>query len=295
MHGLFFKAFMAAVVVAAGPAVAAEGAPGKPAAPEPAAKIQLEGEYTGHLQDVWFDKAEKVVYWAHTTALVKTDMNGKILTKADVPYHHAGIELSDERLFVAVCPMKNLPGWIPEKEWRVWVWEYDPKTLALVKKHELAQNDRAGSLAKLPDGDWLVGCLRGSGLAPTQVRAHRYSADFSEYRGPVVWDLPKAVQMGIETIHFCNGVAYLSIYGSPMLKLDKDLKIESELKLDGTVGWFVADDKMWVAYTKNVKKPEDKDVLWKNGRWHSGFKAVSSSLAAPVVRRAPGERPLQNQ
>ena len=36
--------------------------------------VKLEGEYPGHLQDVWM--TSNVVWWAHTQYLVKTDRKG---------------------------------------------------------------------------------------------------------------------------------------------------------------------------------------------------------------------------
>ena len=67
--------------------------------------IRLGGNYAGHLQDVWRDG--NVLYWAHTLALVKTDLSGNVLAKTDVNEHHAGLEVRDGKVYVAVCDMQD--------------------------------------------------------------------------------------------------------------------------------------------------------------------------------------------
>ena len=63
-------------------------------------RIKLEGDYFGHLQDVWWDGGTNL-WWAHTRQLLRTDMTGKILAKADVSGHNAGLEVRDGRLYNA--------------------------------------------------------------------------------------------------------------------------------------------------------------------------------------------------
>ena len=74
-------------------------------------EIRLAGDYSGHLQDVWRDG--DALYWAHTTALIKTDLTGKIIAKADVNEHHAGLEVRDGKVYVAVCVLQSKTGGTP--------------------------------------------------------------------------------------------------------------------------------------------------------------------------------------
>ena len=91
--------------------------------------IRLGGDYTGHLQDVWRDG--NVLYWAHTLALVKTDLSGNVLAKTDVSEHHAGLEVRDGKVYVAVCDMQDKTGGETLPNSRVTVKVYDAETLKL--------------------------------------------------------------------------------------------------------------------------------------------------------------------
>ena len=142
------------------------------------AEIVLPGEYAGHLQDVWWDGGE-CLYWAHTWDIVKTDLSGNILRHVEVEGHHAGCQLKGGTLYVAVCPTSNgsIVAWSSNS--RLQVNEYDADTLALKATHVMPANDRAGSLAVLDDGSFVVGCLRPGDISASQVRLHHVSADFN--------------------------------------------------------------------------------------------------------------------
>ena len=187
-------------------------------------EIVLPGEYAGHLQDVWWD-GDECIYWAHTWDIVKTDLTGNILSHAVVEGHNAGCQLKDGKLYVAVCPTTNssIVAWGPES--RLQVNEYDAGTLALVATHVMPANDRAGSLAVLDDGSFVVGCLRPGDITDSQVRFHHVSADFTILSTHLVDNLK--IDMGIETIrHFGNSL-FLMCYGAPIVRLDASTFIET--------------------------------------------------------------------
>jgi hypothetical protein len=52
-------------------------------------RIELEGDYAGHLQDVWWDGGTNL-WWAHTRQVLRTDLAGKVVARADVDGHNAG-------------------------------------------------------------------------------------------------------------------------------------------------------------------------------------------------------------
>ena len=210
--------------------------------------IALEGEYPGHLQDVWYD-GKDTLYWAHTEDLLKTDLTGKILRHAKVEGHHAGIELKDGKLYIAVCVMQNKTKGKTTPDCRVTVGEYDAETLDLVKMHVTDIPDRAGSLAILPDGTFVVGCLRPQDIEKTQVRFHHLDRDFKLIKSYVVDNVP--VKLGIEVIKRKGDFLYLNMYGKPgTVKLDKDFKEVWRGDLDGSCGLVFDGDAIWVGKTK---------------------------------------------
>ena len=227
--------------------------------------IKLGGDYAGHLQDVWFDG--KALFWAHTLALVKTDLSGNVLTKADVDGHHAGLEVRDGKVFVAVCPMQWETGGRTLPGSRVTVNVYDAETLAPLESHVTDINDRAGSLAILDDGTFLVGCLRPPDITGTQVRFHHLDGDFRLIRSHVLDNVP--AEFGIETIKRHGGCFYLCHYadaGSLCVKLDKDFREVARYNVDGACGLVFDGDNVWVGATW-----VDKNT----GRWVSDLKRIA--------------------
>ena len=52
--------------------------------------VQCEGTYRHHLQGICTNEKD-AIYWSFTTALVKTDTNGKVLNKVAVANHHGDL------------------------------------------------------------------------------------------------------------------------------------------------------------------------------------------------------------
>ena len=228
-------------------------------------EIQLQGEYKFHLQDVWRDG--DFLFWAHTTQLIKTDLSGKIVAQADVGDHHAGIEVRDGKVYVAVCVSQTKTGGKTLPDSRVTVKVYDAATLKRLEEHVTDVNDRSGSLAILDDGTFLVGCLRPPDITKTQVRFHHLDKDFKLIKSYVLDNVP--VKLGIETIKRHGDFYYLSMYldRAPLcLKLDKDFKEVARYRLNGTYGLIFDGDKAWSAYTR-----QDPDTK----KWKSGLKLVT--------------------
>lgn len=222
-------------------------------------EIVLEGEYSGHLQDVWYD-GKDTLYWAHTHVLLKTDLTGKVLRSQKVKGHNAGLELKDGRLFVAICPMQSTTHGKTTPDCRVTVGEYDAETLELVKLHTTDINDRSGSLAIMPDGSFVIGCLRPSDITKTQVRFHHLDKDFKLIRSYVLDNVP--VKLGIEVIKRQGDFLYLNMYGEPAtIKLDKDFKEVWRGNLKGSMGLVFDGDWNWVGVS-NRKAKDDKKSPW---------------------------------
>ena len=209
----------------------------------------------GHLQDVCYD-GEKFLYWAHTKELYKTDLRGNVLAKVEVKGHHAGLDLKDGRLFVAVCTRRGVVGKGAAK-FRLTIGEYDADSLAPVKMHQTDIDDRAGSLAILGDGTFLVGCLRPPDIAPTQVRFHHLDKDFKLIKSHVLDNVP--VKLGIEVIKRRGSTVYLDMYGSghdrkllgfDAIRLDADFREAARGKLGGATGMVFDGDNVWTGWTR---------------------------------------------
>ena len=182
-----------------------------------ASEIKLEGEYRGHLQDVWWDGGTNL-WWAHTHQLLRTDTAGKILAKADVLEHNAGLEVRDGKLYVAVCLLQGKTGGKTTGECHPQINVHDAFTLDLLETHVLSNlTDRAGSLSVMEDGAFAVGCLRPEDIAKNQARLHLLGPDFRLVRTVVLDNFE--IPLGIETIKYREGELYLSCYkgGSGLL------------------------------------------------------------------------------
>ena len=213
-------------------------------------EIKLPGEYKYHLQDVC--RSGDFLYWAHTSQLVKTDLAGKVLAKADVNEHHAGIEVRDGKVYVAVCALQSKTGGKTLASSRVTVNVYDADTLKMLEEHVTDINDLSGSLAILDDGTFLVGCLRPPDITKTQVRFHHLDKNFKLIKSYVLDNVP--VKLGIETIKLRDGHYYLNQYlkGGLCIKLDKDFKEVGRYDVNGTYGLVFDGDYIWIGDTRRV-------------------------------------------
>lgn len=225
-------------------------------------RIELEGAYPGHLQDVWYDGKE-TLYWAHTQFLVKTDLSGRILKKVEAGGHHAGLEVRDGRLYTAVCAFNGEPRGRTTPACHVMIGEYDAKTLERIEMHVLDINDRAGSLAILEDGSFVVGCLRPDDISLSQVRFHHIGKDYRLIRTHVLDNLP--VMLGIEIIKRRGKDLYLCFYGTdkdrhPLgydtIRLDENFKETWRGKMHGSYGLVFDGDDVWIGGTG--KDPDTK-------------------------------------
>ena len=216
---------------------------------------------TGHLQDVWFDGTN--LYWAHTGELFKTDLEGNVIRSATVGAHHAGLEVRNGRLYTAVCAFNNEPRGATTPASHVTIGEYDAVTLERIEMHILDITDRAGSLAMLDDGSFLVGCLRPGDIRADQVRFHHIGRDYKLIKSHVLDNVP--VKLGIETIHRIGDRFYLGFYGTSadgkrldfdMIAIDGNFREVWRGRVSGGVGFVADGNSLWIATTRQ-KKPDN--------------------------------------
>ena len=214
-------------------------------------EIRLEGEYPGHLQDVWWDGGTNL-WWAHTRHILRTDFTGKILAKTEVEGHNAGLEVRGDRLYVAVCLMQNKTGGKTTAECHPQINVHDATTLRLLERHVLeGVTDRSGSLAILPDGTFVVGCLRPQDISKTQVRLHHLDRDYRLLKSVVLDNVE--VKLGIETIKYRDGELFLSMYKGDGLLVVLDAETFKEKRrqtYNGTTGLAFDGAHAWCGRTK---------------------------------------------
>ena len=217
---------------------------------------------TGHLQDVWFDGA--YLYWAHTGELFKTDREGNVVRSARVGGHHAGLEVRNGRLYTAVCAFNGEPRGQTTPDCHVMIGEYDAETLDRIAMHVLDVNDRAGSLAMLDDGTFLVGCLRPGNIRADQVRVHHIGRDYKLIKSYVLDNVP--VKLGVETIRKVGDRFYLGFYGCAAdgtklafdaIAIDGSFREVWRGKLGSALGFVVDGDDVWVGATRQPE-PDGK-------------------------------------
>ena len=127
----------------------------------------------------------------------------------------------------------------------------------VVKMHVTGINDRAGSLAILEDGTFLVGCLRPSDILPSQVRFHHLDRDFNLIKSHVLDNVP--VKLGIEVLKRRGCDVYLNLYGVDKdrkslgfdaIRLDANFREVARGKLGGATGLVFDGEFVWTGWTK---------------------------------------------
>src|SRR4051812_35321676 len=96
--------------------------------------ITCEGTYPRHLQGVATDG--RAIYWSWTDALVKTDMQGRLMKRVKAASHHGDLCVVKDKVFVAV----NLgPFNLPAGKADSWVYAYDAATLDLLTRQPVPE------------------------------------------------------------------------------------------------------------------------------------------------------------
>lgn len=222
--------------------------------------VELEpGKYGGHLQDVTRDG--DYLYWAHTRTILKTDLDGKIIASVWDPDHNAGCQVKDGRLYVAVCTKGDVISLEDREKFKLQVNVYDAGDLHLIEKRVVEDaSDRAGSLAILPDGSFIIGCLRPPDVRADQIRFYHLSPDFKVLSRHEIDDMP--IRLGIEVIKYYRGDLWLFSYGGKTIRLDAATFSEKGRYdgMNGELGAIFDSDSFWYAKCdKDVGLKFDKD------------------------------------
>lgn len=178
-------------------------------------EIRCAGEYAGHVQGIATDG--KTIYWSFTSAVVRTDLNGKILAKHPLAIHGGDPCFADGKLYV---PLGTKFSQEPRKEKKhkagknkkpdadnfVLVLDPDLKPLRTIPLAGFKYG--AGGIACRNGRFYIVGG-RPRGRPGNTI--HEYSADFKPLRRIEI-DFNSV--SGIQTINFASGGrCFLGCYG----------------------------------------------------------------------------------
>jgi hypothetical protein len=149
------------------------------------------------------------IFWSHTQQLVKTDLEGKILTVIDVQNHHGDLEYYKGKVYVAVNfgKFNEEPGLADS-----WVYVYNSKDLTFIEKYPTPEvihgaggiaihNDRAMVVGGLPEtSDYSENPVYEYDLNFIFVKRHDITSGYT-YKG-------------IQTACYFNNYWYFACYGS---------------------------------------------------------------------------------
>jgi hypothetical protein len=192
--------------------------------------VACAGMYRQHLQGVCTnDKAS--IYWSFTSMLVKTDVDGNVLTKLEVKSHHGDLCHHDEKIYVAVNFGKFND---PQGNADSWVYVYRAGDLALVAKHATPQVlHGAGGIGYRKGHFFVVG---GLPEAIQENYVYEYDGDFKFVKKHVVDS--GHTRLGIQTATFHYGRWLFGCYGDPKILLvtDKDFQMLGRFEFDCSLG-----------------------------------------------------------
>ncbi len=193
--------------------------------------IVCEGSYGGHLQGLDCDGEH--IYWSFTVALVKTDMNGKLLASVEAPRHQGDLVVHDGRLYVAV----NLGKFNQEPgEADSWIYVYDAGDLSLLEKHE-AQEVVHGAGGMAFDGERFI-VVGGLPENYDENYVYEYDTDLRFVKRHVI--ASGQTRKGIQTACYAEGQFWFGCYGYPdnaaILVTDGAFNLTAQLDTKGSIG-----------------------------------------------------------
>ncbi|MDB4680077.1 MAG: hypothetical protein P8M30_16685 [Planctomycetaceae bacterium] len=194
-----------------------------------AAEIECEGSYKHHLQGVCVD--DDHIYWSFTTALVKTDRNGKLIKSVPVVNHHGDLCHVDGKLYVAV----NLGDFNnPKGNADSWVYQYDSQSLNLLKKYETQEVFYGAGGMDARDGHFFVVGGLPDGVQENYV--YEYDQNFQFVQKHII--ASGHTFLGIQSAAFHEGRWYFGCYGKPSILLvtNADFKMIGRYEYNCSLG-----------------------------------------------------------
>ncbi len=197
-------------------------------AAEPAAAIRCEGSYQHHLQGICRD-TQGNLFWSFTTALVKTDRDGRRLQQIPVENHHGDLCFHDGKIYVAV----NLGRFNdPNGHADSWVYAYRADDLSLVAKHEVQQVFHGAGGIAFEAGKFLV--VGGLPESAQENYVYEYDPAFRFVAKRVI--ASGHTHLGIQTATFSDGHWWFGCYGNRLLKVDPQYRLIGSYPFDCGLG-----------------------------------------------------------
>ncbi|MGC1272695.1 MAG: hypothetical protein WBC44_03235 [Planctomycetaceae bacterium] len=191
--------------------------------------VTCEGMYQHHLQGICADK--EAIYWSFTTALVKTDLDGKLLKKVPVANHHGDLCYHDGKLFVAVNLGKfNDPSGNADS----WVYVYDAATLKELAHREVQEVFHGAGGIGIRNGHFFVVGGLPDGVEENYV--YEYDVRLNFQKKHVLQS--GHTHLGIQTATFANERWWFGCYGDPQILLvtDANFNLKGRHEYDGSLG-----------------------------------------------------------
>ncbi len=217
--------------------------------------IPCEGSYTGHLQGIATDG--KHIFWSFTTMLVKTDMEGKLVKKIQVPRHSGDPCLLNGKLYIPVNRGKfNQPKGASKDSIQV----YDAETLELLKTVETPECDHgAGAIGAFQNHIWLTGGLPND--APSNIILE-YTEELEFVKRH---ESQGHTNKGIQTLKRMHGLWWCGVYDKPAsFVCDDNFTVLARPSLSLSVGMAeLPDGTILVARMKHQPHPDNPaKKLW---------------------------------
>jgi hypothetical protein len=170
-------------------------------APKP---IECEGAWRAHCQGVATDGRH--IYWSFTVALVKTDMNGRLVAKTEIPNGHMGdLCHKDGKVYIGINNKTRADGTRTGDE----VWVYDAATLKREAVHPTPQTIWCNNgIEWCGNSWWIIGNLSQDGI---YNYVWEYSSDFRfKCCHPIAsgW-----TNLGVQTICLAGNEMLFGCYG----------------------------------------------------------------------------------
>ena len=186
--------------------------------------VTCEGRYPGHLQGVDWDR-QKSIYWAFTSVLVKTDLQGVLVKKIDVPGHHGDLCFRRGRIYVAV----NFGSFNdPEGNARNEVFVYDAGSLELLSRHDIPEVKHGAGGMTWQKGRFIV--IGGLPEGYEENYFYEYDRDFQFLGRKIVQS--GYSRLGIQAITSSGRELWCGCYGNALLRVSDDYQMTGRWEFD---------------------------------------------------------------
>jgi hypothetical protein len=226
--------------------------------------VKCEGAYENHLQGVCTNNGD-AIYWSFTTALVKTDAQGKVVKQIPVANHHGDLCHHAGKIFVAV----NLGEFNqPAGKADSWVYVYSADDLSLLTKHSTPEAVHgAGGIAYHDRRFIVVGGLP-EGIEENYV--FEYDADFKFVKKHAI--ASGHTKLGIQTAEFAEGRWRFGCYGDELLVTDEGLKLIGKYGFECSYGVVSAGPNRYlIGRGSRTKKGRTGEIVVAHGDEEKGL------------------------